>query len=256
MRAKHLLRVIPVLAIALLAHRALAWDDMGHKTIALIAWGDLSPAVRSQITTLLRLHPQYASRIQTKGDTGEESPILDFMAAAIWADVIRTSKPEDQPFNHASWHTTVVPFITGSLEQRPTPAPTDWKPGDVADNVVQGLKKCEAEFLAPNAPDQQKAVALAWIVHMTGDIHQPLHTTSWYNEEHPTGEGDKRGNYTFVNTGSSKITLHALGRRSGQLPEPGSDAPTRRAAHEGLSARRVCGPTEGHGFHALGPGGR
>jgi hypothetical protein len=95
-------------------------------------------------------------------------------------------------------------------EKHPKPFNLDWKPGDTPTNIVQALLKCEADIVNPDVADSDKAIALAWILHLSGDIHQPMHTTSWYSPEHPDGEGDRRGNYTYVNTGTYKGSLHAL----------------------------------------------
>jgi hypothetical protein len=203
---------MPALAAALLTQSAFAWNDTGHKAIALMAWEELTPTARAKVTALLPKHPQYATLLQTKGKTEEESRQLDFMTAATWADVVRADQPEYRPYTHAMWHTTVIPFITGNLpiDKNPKPMRDDWKPGETPDNLLPALKKCEADIRDLNLSGDQKAIALTWIIHMTGDIHQPLHTTSWFSEEFTTAEGDKRGNYTIVKPGNNTITLHAL----------------------------------------------
>lgn len=185
----------------------------------MIAWEDLTPAVRARITALLPKHPQYATLIHTQAATSEESPILDFMTAATWADQVHAETPANRPYNHPEWHTTVFPFITGSLpaDKRPVAWSDEWKSGDVPDNILRALKKITVDIQDPKAADDQKAVALTWLEHLIGDILQPLHTTSWYSEEHPDGEGDKRGNYTYINTGSSKVSLHSYW--DGGLPQ-------------------------------------
>jgi hypothetical protein len=219
MQTRQSLPLLTAIAFALLGSSALAWNDTGHKTIALIAWEDLTPAVQVRITALLRKHPQYSTLIQAKSAAEEESQILDFMNAATWADQVRTETPGNRPYNHPEWHLTVFPFITGSLpaDKRPAPWSDEWKPGETPDNIMRALKKNSADAQDPKGTDEQKAVALTWLEHLTGDIHQPLHSTSWYSEEHPDGEGDKRGNYTYINTGGSKVSLHTYW--DGGLPQ-------------------------------------
>jgi len=210
MRIARLARLLPAVAVALMATGAWAWNDTGHKTIALIAWDDLTPTVRGKITALLQKHPQYATLIQTKGTTDDESHLLDMMTAATWPDLIRTPKPENRQYQHSPWHYTDFPYITGTLppnKQHPAALSEDWKAGDLPDNILPALKQCEAEIADPKSTDEQKAIALAWILHLTGDIHQPLHATSWFSEEFP--DGDKGGNSVFVNTGGTAINLHA-----------------------------------------------
>jgi hypothetical protein len=194
----------------MLARTALAWNDTGHKTVALIAWEDLKPEARARITALLLKHPKYATLIQTKGATDDESHLLDFMTAATWPDLIRPNKPENREYQHSPWHYTDFPYITGKLPAGtadPKMPPTDWKPGEVPDNVLTALSKCVADIKDPKATDEQKAVALAWIEHLIGDVHQPLHAVSWFSEEYPAG--DKGGNNVIVNAAGSITNLHS-----------------------------------------------
>ena len=39
---------------------------------------------------------------------------------------------------------------------------------------------------------ERKAIALAWLFHLVGDIHQPLHTAQLFTVEYP--QGDRGGN--------------------------------------------------------------
>jgi len=45
-----------------------------------------------------------------------------------------------------------------------------------------------------NAADTTKAVALAWLLHLVGDIHQPLHCSSRVTPDHALPHGDEGGN--------------------------------------------------------------
>jgi hypothetical protein len=56
----------------------------------------------------------------------------------------------------------------------------------------------------PRARAESRAVALAWVLHLVGDLHQPLHTSSRVTPEHP--EGDRGGN--LVKLGST--SLHSV----------------------------------------------
>jgi hypothetical protein len=47
--------------------------------------------------------------------------------------------------------------------------------------------------------------ALPWVLHLAGDVHNPLHTTSRFSQEHL--EGDQGGNLVYV---GSSANLHAL----------------------------------------------
>ena len=43
---------------------------------------------------------------------------------------------------------------------------------------------------------ERKAIALAWLLHLVGDIHQPLHTVQLFTSEYP--KGDRGGNEICV----------------------------------------------------------
>jgi hypothetical protein len=45
-----------------------------------------------------------------------------------------------------------------------------------------------------NAADTSKAVALAWLLHLVGDIHQPLHCSSRVTPDETLPHGDQGGN--------------------------------------------------------------
>ena len=53
-------------------------------------------------------------------------------------------------------------------------------------NILTAL--AENEIIVKNENDaERKAIALAWLFHFVGDIHQPLHTTQLFTVEYPKG---------------------------------------------------------------------
>jgi hypothetical protein len=55
----------------------------------------------------------------------------------------------------------------------------------------------ENESVVKNENDpERRAIALAWLFHLVGDIHQPLHTAQLFTVEYP--QGDKGGNEICV----------------------------------------------------------
>ncbi|MGC4002630.1 MAG: S1/P1 nuclease [Pirellulales bacterium] len=74
------------------------------------------------------------------------------------------------------------------------------------DNVIQALKFSRKTLLDPKTSPADRALALAWLIHLTGDLHQPLHSTSLYSKElYPTG--DQGGNLVYL---MQRTNLHAL----------------------------------------------
>jgi hypothetical protein len=48
---------------------------------------------------------------------------------------------------------------------------------------------------------------MCWLLHLVGDIHQPLHCVAFFSAEYPTG--DQGGNLRLVKDGETPINLHA-----------------------------------------------
>lgn len=122
--------------------QALAWGAQGHQVIASLAQAQLSSKTRSEVDRLLALEP---------GET--------LVSVATWADEHRN--PATAP-----WH--YVNFPRGSCsydEQRDCPDGTC---------VIAAIEK-QLAVLRGNGPDQKRLAALKYLVHLVGDVHQPLH---------------------------------------------------------------------------------
>ena len=64
-----------------------------------------------------------------------------------------------------------------------------------------------------SASDELRSYDLAWVLHIVGDIHQPLHAVARFTREIPTG--DQGGNAELVIPATGEIvTLHAYWDRT------------------------------------------
>jgi S1/P1 Nuclease len=55
-------------------------------------------------------------------------------------------------------------------------------------NILTAL--AENERIVKNSNDpERKAIALAWLFHLVGDIDQPLHTAQLFTIDYPMGTG-------------------------------------------------------------------
>jgi hypothetical protein len=63
-----------------------------------------------------------------------------------------------------------------------------------------------------SASAQDRAEKLSWLIHLVGDIHQPLHCATLVNSIYPPPEGDRGGNEFFVRASDSGSPrkLHSL----------------------------------------------
>jgi len=76
-------------------------------------------------------------------------------------------------------------------------------------NILTAL--AENESIVKNENDgERRAIALAWLFHLVGDIHQPLHTAQLFTVDYP--QGDRGGNEICVRVtqAGQAIDLHRL----------------------------------------------
>ena len=165
-----MLRFLIILCFTCLPLLAHAWNATGHRLIAAIAWQQLTPQSRQQIVELLAEHPDYPHwREKAKTDAAGDI----FIEAATWADEIR-----HDPRFYDEKHEAPTPAIAGLFDNA---RHKTWHYIDLADNgeVQAGELAPQIERLSQMlrrpASRQQRVWALPWLMHLVGDIHQPLH---------------------------------------------------------------------------------
>jgi len=200
---------------------ARAWNDFGHMTVAAVAWQHLTPAARAEASALLRLNPDYPHWVSAVAP--EQRDVVAFLKASTWADAIRHEsgyvndgeRPDgpdanlnsgyEDPREHRYWHFVDVPF---SPDGTPLPAvPTP--------NAVTRIADFRQVLADRSAPAALKSYDLAWVLHLVGDLHQPLHAVSRFT--HALPEGDRGGNRVRLCAPPCRRELHdfwdqALGR--------------------------------------------
>jgi len=115
--------------------------------------------------------------------------------------------PEITTYHRGDWHyidkSWVVPQDRNKLDPATRPAAT--RP--MRENVLTALN-ANAKILADtSAKPADRAVALCWITHLVGDVHQPLHAISMYSLEYP--DGDRGGNSDVVRENGSVMRVHS-----------------------------------------------
>ncbi len=200
--------------IALLASpAAYAWNDTGHMIVANIAWREMTPQARAGCIEILKAHPRYEQDLLHDCPAGADRDLWAFMKAATWPDIVRDFKnPMHAAYHKANWHYTTHGLeleSPGHPATRPIvlPATAPAEGGEV-DNSLKAMSANTAILSDTNATPAEKAVALCWMLHLAGDIHQPLHNVSLYNNQFP--EGDRGGNELLVRVNGEAINLHAL----------------------------------------------
>jgi hypothetical protein len=160
-----------------------------------------SPQTVAQVVALLKTHPDFKKHWEKdlSAVPAEEHAVRLFMKAARWADDIR-GQPE---YDHPKWHYVNFPFKPAGQPGSVRPAPPD------RESILEGFRLNRKVAQGQGKP-ADRAVALCWLFHLVGDVHQPLHTTSLFTTAYP--EGDRGGNLLFVRTkeGGLPVNLHAL----------------------------------------------
>lgn len=169
-----------------------AWDARGHRVVAAIAWEEMSPAVRDEAVDLLLAAPadsDLPALMPAFGSEAERRRGL-FLESGTWPDVVRD---EDRPERREKYHRSNWHYINLFWEHGPDGAPrerTDLRPQET--NAAERLDALIDVVADRGADPGERGIALAWIVHLVGDLHQPLHTSARVTETEP--EGDRGGN--------------------------------------------------------------
>lgn len=215
---------------------AWGWNDVGHMTIARIAYEKLSDGERAAVLDILRHHPHLHELLLKDRPRDVSQSEWIFLQAAVWPDKVRPPHSHSRApihvhpiyrYHHSSWHYANFEYRSGqgasTLPSRPLPpSPTPSRPTDVT-NIVEQLdysylivRGREREFSEPEtelSPQEIRAIRMCWLLHLMGDIHQPLHIATLVNPLIPALQhGDDGGNKLAVRTSqhSAPRKLHAV----------------------------------------------
>lgn len=185
---------------------ASAWHKYGHMAVARVAWEQLDAKERKRVDEILKAHVHdgidhykvclIADR-PTKGTGAIPENEWAFAYAAYWSDWVRdpkqytsaVSKAESaaitKRFHKGTWHYINLPFAHPADEKffgaekiaalRKDRLEPEFDGNAEPRHVAAALKHAMKNLRDPNGTDAQKAVALCWLFHLAGDIHQPMH---------------------------------------------------------------------------------
>jgi hypothetical protein len=167
------------------------------------------------VAALLKLNPSYQDWVATASPQDRDE--VAFVTAATWPDVIKKrgsgftddgEKPSapDAAKNegyagklqHRYWHYIDVPFSPDGTPLKQPRAP----------NAKTQIAAFRTALASSSASDELKSYDLVWLLHLVGDIHQPLHCTSRFDHDQP--DGDRGGNLVALCARPCRSELHAL----------------------------------------------
>jgi hypothetical protein len=170
---------------------ALAWGDEGHQIVGLIAEHYLDSDVKQQVDTLLA------------GDTTNLVP-TDIADEAAWADKYRYSDKKKRGYDQTGqWHYVDLeldaPDIDSACNRHPAlPAETPASAADPNDCIVDKIDQFAAELSDNKTAPDERRMALQFLLHFLGDLHQPLHAADQQdrggNTKRVSAQDSARGN--------------------------------------------------------------
>ncbi len=208
-----------LMLILVLSATSYAWDDQGHMMVAAVAYQKLTQQTKDRVDALLVLNPDrdHWLALIPAGTSATKRKMMLFMIAATWPDRIKSdpdyhtdgthngNRPPDDPSasqnigyddlaRHKYWHFVDLPFTQDGTVLPPIPTP----------NAQTQIALFRA-VLASNSSDTLKSYDLSWLLHLVGDVHQPLHCTTRVGLNQP--EGDDGGNGVKL---ASPANLHTF----------------------------------------------
>ncbi len=167
---------------------AYSWNSIGHQLVASLALKHLSPQEIAQLTAY---NNAYHQGFQPR----------NLSSAAAWLDWIHCIQPVCTSFSH--YHYIDIPYsIDGTASVLP---------GSV--NAVTVIQHACAVLSNKQASEVEKGLQLRILLHVVGDIHQPLHAVSLFSREFPNG--DRGGNAYLLGHNRVGKNLHAYWDRGG-----------------------------------------
>lgn len=175
-----LLFVFPLLSFA--------WDGTGHKIIAAIAYEQLTPQTKQKIDRLTELlDPGYPA-----------------FSRFLYISALPDRWRKTGEYNGKLPHYTSWPWSSDGTSLPMAPSI----------NILSILTQNKQLLADPKASEQQKAVALTYLTHLVGDLHQPLHCGILYTQEQSHGDA---GGVKFPIKSRQANNLHTYWDRSAKL---------------------------------------
>ncbi|HKV73616.1 MAG TPA: S1/P1 nuclease [Gemmatimonadales bacterium] len=144
------------------------WFDFGHRLVADIAARRLTPAATGAVRDLL----------------GGQS----MADVASWADEVRGARRETAPLHYVN-----IPLAAAQYDS------ANYCPG--GECIIAAIARYRAELADAQASPVERTEALKFLIHLVGDLHQPLHVSN---------HGDRGGNTVDVTFYDEAANLHKV----------------------------------------------
>ena len=190
--------------------------------VAYVAYQQLTAEKKVRVAQLLKKNPYYNTKWKAlipAGTPADQRDLMLFMIAATWPDQIKSDStyvsdgasggnhpPSDgsgwantgysDHNRHKYWHYIDTPFTQdGTTPLAAIPSPN-------AETEIAIFR----QTLTSSSSDKLKSCDLVWLLHLVGDVHQPLHSSTRISAAEL--EGDSGGNNVKLSDPSKE--LHAF----------------------------------------------
>ncbi len=203
---------VVVLLLFTLSPSAFAWNKSGHMVTGAIAHRVLKasdePTI-ARVVAILEQHPAYPRWQKAMPKfTPEDREIYLFMQAARWPDDAR----DDPAFYPPDARYDQIHYV--NFPYKPANQPASVEMGQPETNSILRGFADKKKLVQQSSDAKERAVALCWVFHLIGDVHQPLHTTSLFTTQFQREAGRLTGDrggtrfYIRAKDGAFPISLH------------------------------------------------
>lgn len=186
------IRLLSYLLLTIYSASSFAWGSHGHRVIAQLAEAELTAHTRSILTEIL-----------------DGSSLAD---ASVWADQMRSAKDNPKFWSYdyaANWHFANIAAGESYASAQKNPRGDVWLALLACTAILQNrepepgpVKEGLQLYLGNNLHTAEaKTFALKFLLHLLGDLHQPLHLG--YLK-------DRGGNTIALRWAGKRTNLHAL----------------------------------------------
>jgi hypothetical protein len=190
---------------------AFAWNSVGHMAIARLAYERLDDDQKARAVKLLQQHPHYEVFLAKNRPDGVDTGEWAFLRASTWPDWVRGRRTDARGeevtrYNLPPDHYINEPYVLPA--DQALFAGRDLHPDPAKRSILKALEQRSKELASPETSDADKAVALCWLLHLIGDVHQPLHCVALFSAQFRGNEGDMGGNLFVIKVGGQVTKLH------------------------------------------------
>lgn len=169
-------------------HLSYAWNAVGHRTIAAIAWQNLDNTIKEKF-------------LQDNKECNKYYPNMDFIESSVWMDNIKAIGVHW----YDNFHYVDIPFTDDNTKL----------PEFIAVNAIDAIVIARNILKQKNINILDKCIAWRVLIHVIGDIHQPLHVATRVSKEYRTG--DRGGNLFLLDAPYNAHNLHEYWDKAGGI---------------------------------------